>query len=295
MDFVGDVDGIVNLAKQKVDTEIRIITEGDPSSPVDTKKDAPSTWPLVTLRAARDLIKKAVVVDANQQRKYKLLQQAITNQETSLRTLAAEIKNAEGAAERRRQLIESRRSAYVTVFGTFVEEQQMLERLYAPLQQEMKDASGALSKLRFVVRRNINFKAWIDNGEELLDLRRTPFHGYGTLSKEAEKELAQAWRTGSAEEVAAAIDNFRTQHKDALLAGMPKGLTAIEKSNWIQSLATWLYDTGHIDIRNGIEYEGVAIEQLSPGTRGIVLLLLYLAIDRQDRRPLLIDQPEEKP
>jgi hypothetical protein len=157
----------------------------------------------------------------------------------------------------------------------------------------MKDASGALSKLRFVVRRNINFKAWIDNGEELLDLRRTPFHGYGTLSKEAEKELAQAWRTGSAEEVAAAIDNFRTQHKDALLAGMPKGLTAIEKSNWIQSLATWLYDTGHIDIRYGIEYEGVAIEQLSPGTRGIVLLLLYLAIDRQDRRPLLIDQPEE--
>ena len=36
-----------------------------------------------------------------------------------------------------------------------------------------------------------------------------------------------------------------------------------------------------------------AIEQLSPGTRGIVLLLLYLAVDRQDRRPLIIDQPEE--
>jgi predicted ATPase len=37
----------------------------------------------------------------------------------------------------------------------------------------------------------------------------------------------------------------------------------------------------------------VAIEQLSPGTRGIVLLLLYLAVDRQDRRPLIVDQPEE--
>jgi energy-coupling factor transporter ATP-binding protein EcfA2 len=32
---------------------------------------------------------------------------------------------------------------------------------------------------------------------------------------------------------------------------------------------------------------------LSPGTRGIVLLLLYLAIDRDDDRPLIIDQPEE--
>ena len=30
-----------------------------------------------------------------------------------------------------------------------------------------------------------------------------------------------------------------------------------------------------------------------PGTRGVVLLLLYLAVDRRDRRPLIIDQPEE--
>lgn len=293
LDFVGDVSSIISLAKKKIDAEIKIITNGNPSIPVDTKKDAPKTWPLLVLREARDAIKKAVVVDANQQRKYKLLQQAITNQETALRTLVAEIKNAEGSAERRRQLIESRRSAYITVFGTLVDEQKTLEKLYGPLQQELIGAAGTLSKLRFVVRRNVNLKTWIESGEKLLDLRRTPLHGYGALSKEVEKELAQAWRTGSAEEVAEAIDNFRTQHKDALLAGMPKGLTAIDKSKWIQSLATWLYDTDHLEITYGIEYEGVAIEQLSPGTRGIVLLLLYLAIDRQDRRPLLIDQPEE--
>jgi hypothetical protein len=36
----------------------------------------------------------------------------------------------------------------------------------------------------------------------------------------------------------------------------------------------------------GVQYEGVDIERLSPGTRGIVLLLLYLATDREDDRPL---------
>ncbi|MBX3196456.1 MAG: ATP-binding protein, partial [Microbacteriaceae bacterium] len=41
------------------------------------------------------------------------------------------------------------------------------------------------------------------------------------------------------------------------------------------------------------QYDGVDIEQLSPGTRGIVLLLLYLAVDQSDDRPLIIDQPEE--
>jgi len=46
-------------------------------------------------------------------------------------------------------------------------------------------------------------------------------------------------------------------------------------------------------LRYGIEYDGVAIEQLSPGTRGVVLLLLYLAVDLHDQRPLIVDQPEE--
>src|SRR6185436_2503488 len=49
----------------------------------------------------------------------------------------------------------------------------------------------------------------------------------------------------------------------------------------------------HISIRYGIDYDDVDIRKLSPGTRGIVLLLLYLALDDNDNRPLVIDQPEE--
>lgn len=62
---------------------------------------------------------------------------------------------------------------------------------------------------------------------------------------------------------------------------------------WAADIATWLNDTNHISVRYDIQYDGVAIEQLSPGTRGIVLLLLYLAVDQSDDRPLIIDQPEE--
>src|SRR5439155_4264975 len=55
----------------------------------------------------------------------------------------------------------------------------------------------------------------------------------------------------------------------------------------------WLYSTDHISIHYSVNYEGVDIRKLSPGTRGIVLLLLYLALDDADDRPLIIDQPEE--
>ena len=66
-----------------------------------------------------------------------------------------------------------------------------------------------------------------------------------------------------------------------------------EFRGWLKRFAQWLFSTEHISIRYGIEYDGVDIRKLSPGTRGIVLLLLYLSLDDADGRPLVIDQPEE--
>ena len=63
--------------------------------------------------------------------------------------------------------------------------------------------------------------------------------------------------------------------------------------DWANKISAWLYSTSHISIKYGVQYDGVSIQQLSPGTRGIVLLLLYLVIDKDDYRPLIIDQPEE--
>lgn len=55
----------------------------------------------------------------------------------------------------------------------------------------------------------------------------------------------------------------------------------------------WLYSTEHITLTYGIKYDGIELENPTPGTKDIVLLILYLEMDKNDRRPLLIDQPEE--
>ena len=62
---------------------------------------------------------------------------------------------------------------------------------------------------------------------------------------------------------------------------------------WLNLFARWLFSTDHISVKYEILYDGLDIRKLSPGTRGIVLLLLYLALDDADDRPLIIDQPEE--
>jgi hypothetical protein len=104
-----------------------------------------------------------------------------------------------------------------------------------------------------------------------------------------------AWKTGTAEEVGLAMQTFIQEMVEEFKKSKPFNITEAQTPQWMQQLASWLYSTSHIEMRYSVTYDGVAIEQLSPGTRGIVLLLLYLVIDKHDRRPLIIDQPEEPP
>ncbi len=293
MAFIGDVDAVLVRHMKTLD-EATARAKGDSSTPTDLAGKLLAEWPLSSLRAARDAAKKDVGIDAQQQQKYDALQRALKDHEASLRRVEADVTLASGAADRRTTLIGSRRQTYRAAFETIIEEEDILRRLYAPLQESLLGASGALAKLQLVVRREVDLSAWVAKGEGLLDLRReSSFRGQGALEKEVTRFLLRPWTSGTADDVAAAIDSFRTAFWDDFRKARPATVQAAGRGEWYQSLADWFYDASHIRVEYGIAYDGVAIEQLSPGTRGIVLLLLYLAIDQQDRRPLLVDQPEE--
>jgi energy-coupling factor transporter ATP-binding protein EcfA2 len=294
MVFKGDVDGVLKAAKTRTDVAIKAAVEDDPKAPTDTKKTPMEKWPLKLVIAVRDEMKKTVGIDAQQQKKFAVLQRTVTQQEVASKRMETQIQSAEGAEARRQTLIESRRDAYGQVFETLVEEQTVLEKLYASLGQNLAVSKGTLAKLQFSVRRIVDMDKWIEAGDGLLDFRMdSEFRLRGSLRKRAEEYLLTPWRSGTAADVAKAMDTFRSKFGKDLLASMPPTVTPEEKNAWKQSVASWLYGTEHISIQYGIQYEGVAIEQLSPGTRGIVLLLLYLAVDLEDTRPLIIDQPEE--
>ncbi|EEE48184.1 hypothetical protein FIV06_31420 (plasmid) [Labrenzia sp. THAF191b] len=106
--------------------------------------------------------------------------------------------------------------------------------------------------------------------------------------------LGTAWARGDSAAVSEAMQAFRDKFQETLLANAP-----VEKSDqanyrpWSKRFAQWLYSTDHISIEYGIRYDGIDLRKLSPGTRGIVLVLLYLALDDSEDCPLVIDQPEE--
>lgn len=293
--FSGDVATIIAEARQQTENAIRVSMEGRLDKPINQGTTPLSEWPLNLLRAAREAARKEVGLDTQKQRSYTELQKLITQREGTQKKLDGEIANANGAVDRRRALVTERREAYQRLIETVVREEQLLRTLYAPLEDSLKGARGALTKLRFVVKRSVDLDGWVTAGEKLLDLRKvSAFQGHGALRQRVLERLFKPWSNGSASDVAAAMDSFRDQYwKDLLAAKKAADDTPEAEKRWTQDVATWLYDISHISVEYGIEYDGVAVERLSPGTRGIVLLLVYLAIDRQDLRPLLIDQPEE--
>ena len=153
-----------------------------------------------------------------------------------------------------------------------------------------------MQKLNFNVARVVDVTSWATTAEDhLIDCRRSgPFYGRGSLTKVAEANLRPVWETGSPIDVRDAMSAFiATYTKDVLVHAPFMPSQQAEFRAWSKRYAHWLFSTGHISIRYEIAYDGIDIRKLSPGSRGIVLLLLYLALDDMDDRPLIIDQPEE--
>lgn len=303
--FRGQFDDLLRPKVTELDEFIRTIqgslqptklpnapTEQDPFISDDADLSEVS---LNTLRAEAERLRGLIGLDAANAQKLNQLIAKISHAEILLGKLNEAITLAEGAGARRDELMQQRRSQYASIFDGIAIEESELEAMYAPLRDTLSGEEGALGKLTFSVRRNVDIEAWTRRGENLMDLRTGgPFRGHGALLQVARTMLLTAWQTGSSGVVADAMQAFRAQHDGDILAHSPvSNNDRTAYLQWGAQVAEWLTSTDHISVGYGVQYDGVDIEQLSPGTRGIVLLLLYLSIDRNDDRPLIIDQPEE--
>lgn len=299
--YKGDVDKSLAGYIVWADGEVRKLNgvpppPGDPNVALIPDDTDVSTLPLEPIAAEMTRLETLFSADKLVRDQYAALTRRIGQENSALQTLETRLTDAQGAAARRKDLQIERDTTYGRVFDAIINEQNALAGLYAPLMARLAASSGTLKKLSFSVRRIADVQSWGSLAEEeLLDRRRAgPFYGRGALIAAATEALKPAWEAGSADEVQATITAFMGKYLGDLLSHAPYAPTQqAEFRAWSNQLAHWLFGTLHITIRYEISYDGVDIRKLSPGTRGIVLLLLYLALDDSDDRPLIIDQPEE--
>lgn len=300
--YKGDVDaalaGYIVWADQEI-AKLRGVPPpppADPNIPLIADGVDLSNLPLALIQVEMGRLEQLISADQIVRGQYTALSGRIAQENSELQGIEARLLDAQGATVRRKTLQTEREAAYGRVFDAVVSEQNALAALYAPLMARLTAAPGTLGKLSFSVRRVVDVPSWGNIAEDdIIDCRKAgPFYGRGSLIALAEKALRAAWETGSAADVQVAMSGFIATHSRDLFAHAPYAPTQqAEFRLWSKRFANWLFSTDHISVRYEIGYDGVDIRKLSPGTRGIVLLLLYLALDDGDDRPLIIDQPEE--
>ncbi|MEC5208751.1 hypothetical protein QF022_003707 [Vogesella perlucida] len=241
-------------------------------------------------------LEKLISDDSVIRAQYTALSKKISTESSALQTLRTRFEDAKGAPDRRKALQKERLQAYGRLFDAVIGEQDALANLYSPLMQRMTSMSGTLKKLSLRVSRIANVTNWANAGEDnLIDCRKQgKFQGRGSLEKLAREELKSIWENGSSADIQGMIGSFITSYYPDFQAQASFATTDQDaQRRWLYHFAQWLFSTEHISVKYEILYDGIDIRKLSPGTRGIVLLLLYLALDDADDRPLIIDQPEE--
>jgi AAA15 family ATPase/GTPase len=231
--------------------------------------------------------------DKTRQDKIKTLQTRISAINTEIKRIDGEIEKIEGAdKERLKQASRERLAAYGAYFDNRKQEQETLEELYAPVKARLNSDSAAEQEqdLEFSIRWEADVPQWLERGSALFDQRKTiPYGTMQGLTEAAHKILKPAWTSGDPEQIKSAHEKFLAEFRQREL---PHALY-LRSGVTLEDMLQWFYEVDHIRLSYGLKYNGVELEKLSPGTKGIVLLILYLGIDVDDTRPLIVDQPDE--
>jgi len=240
----------------------------------------------ITLRIAR--LQASLSQDESLRKRLVDLQKQIRSQELLEQRLTKEIEELDSETlPHLKQREADRDAAYLDYFGALTDDLVGLQTLYAPMRDQI-ETLGAEVKFEVSAGYRVDYRPWLERAFRFFDGRKpTAGQRRDELERYVAEVLASAWGSGNREKIRVAMSGL---------------LSLIDPVDFLRSLATpsvkmvdlldWIYSTDHVETSYRIRYGGTALEHLSPGSRGIALLVLYLLLDEDDRRPLVIDQPE---
>ena len=280
--FRGDVEAPLAARTQAINQRIAAFEGGDPPRDGTIKK----------LNREIEALTKHETADKARQERTKQIQTRIAAINTDLERLEAEIKTIDTEERSRLANIQAQRlDTYVAFFENLKAEQAAMKALYEPIRDRLSEQALLEGKeLEFAIRWAANLPEWLERGSALFDQRRTlPYGTFEKLGQAARRILLPAWSSGDPERIRTALDTFMSEFRNRDLPWkdyVRNGVT-------LQDILMWLYEVDHIGLEYGLKFNGADLESLSPGTKGIVLLILYLGMDINDTRPLIVDQPDE--
>lgn len=241
-----------------------------------------------------------LTLEKSKQDKIKDINDKISNLKIKKDSLNKDIEKIENAEKKLPQLVNSRQNLFINFFDLIFEEKRRLKESYAPLEKILNESREENEKLfDFTIKFGFDVKSMSEEVHKLIDLRADGL--FRQSQPEKLKEELERIRFNLN------IDNEQLSEEDkqsiaGFLSNVEKFFTQDgktissqlkEKKYTEQDFYNWLYSTKYYSISYSIKFNEVELNNLSPGLKGVALLILFLELDRDDKRPILIDQPEE--
>ncbi|MGA2605873.1 MAG: TrlF family AAA-like ATPase [Terriglobia bacterium] len=279
-----ELSGLLVTKRREIGEAIRVKKEGRPEQP-----DLASLNSLES--AIRQLDQKSQLTEASK-REHDKFQKDKRTLEDAIASLQKEIKEIDDLyIPRRDKDQKTRLQKYTEHFDLLKEEQRQLEALYKPLQDALLSSNETARRLEFVSKITFNIPGHAINGYDLVDRRKV-------LREENSLEIALRDFFVSIEQdgfsQARVADSVKILWETILSAPEYGSIQEIlRKEKRSLEFADWFFNTDPFSVSYSIKYDGKDLQFLSPGEKGIVLLLLYLEAEQDDNRPLIIDQPDD--
>ncbi len=279
--FSGDVMTPLKSRREVLLKDLRVL-EGE-------EKDNPGETSIFAIKKLVKIEEDKIQLNETRKKKVKEIQDKIERLDGEIRRLKTEISEADHIyKDLLPQTKQRRMEHYLRYFELLGEERTALEKLYQPLNVKRTSIEQKKYPLEFEVITIVDIKKWVEKGENMLDFRRaSSLSRLGALEDLARTFLEDAWHSSDKDKIQNGIEELITTiTQDGIESKLRGGFSP-------RDIADWVFSVDHIHLQYSLKYEGVPLRFLSPGTRGILLLILYLSLDKNDDRPLLIDQPEE--
>ena len=227
--------------------------------------------------------------------KYQQQKKTILTVESSIKALDGEIARIKSESTPEKDYLETERlEAYGSYFELLKDEKTKMEELYKPLQDSLLAGTDTDKKLVFEAQINYRLDPHNKDGLDIIDRsRKGNFREIDSLKK----VLSDLWDEFSRQEfektvleegLKAILKSFSVFEKEEILIE-----EQLRENYSLENFFNWLFDPTYFEIVSSLKFDDTDLYVLSPGQKGIILLILYLKIDEADYRPLIIDQPEE--
>ncbi len=275
-----EVNGLLLKEVEKLDSVILSIT-GTEGTPV-------SQTSVISVQSEIAELKQRVANDEVSRKRLLDLQKQIAERVATGERLAKEILHLDEKVIKTLEKQKAKRVAlYLDLFKALSADEAGLKELYAPMQDAIHQF-GEEMQFSVSVGYQIDSRSWLDRFARFVDRRRAGAEAKCLeIERIAETKLVPAWKSGDLDGIKSAFEEFLSAID---IQSFPQKYGTSKLSR--VELSDWIFSVDHIELSYKIQYSGTELEYLSPGTRGIALLVLYLLMDEDDTRPLLIDQPE---